>query len=298
VAKPPLLEGVLLPIVTPLSPEGSLDEDGLEQLCQAYLDEGVTGIVALGTTGEPSTLRPEERQRVIEICARACRERRAPCIVGPGSNDTAQTITEVQHLAEVDGVVAALCVVPYYSLPGQAGVVAHFEALAEASPVPIIVYNIPSRTAQPIEAESLLRLARHPNVIGVKQSLPLDLAALRVLAEAPSDFAVLCGEDAFLLPSTLLGGAGAITALAHVCTRTVVALISAARAGRLEEARRCHETLLPIVTAFSREPGPVIIKAVLHAKGHIASASVRLPYLPAARPNLEAALKAIEAAGG
>lgn len=297
-ASSPMLEGVLIPIVTPLAPDGSVDGQALERLCHGYLDEGVRGIVALGTTGEPATLRPEERRRVVEICATACRERGAPCVVGPGSNDTAATIGEVQRLAEVAGVVAALCVVPYYTLPGQAGVVAHFEAVAEASPIPIVLYNIPFRTAQPLEPDSLLHLAAHPNVIGVKQSLPLDVGALRVLAETPADFAVLCGDDAFLLPSTLLGGAGAITALAHVCTARVVAMIDAARNGKVEEGRRHHEALLPVVTACASEPGPVILKAVLHAQGRITSPGVRLPYVPAAPASLEAALRAIEAAGG
>lgn len=295
-ASSPALEGVFVPVVTPLAPDGHVDAAALERLCNGLLDDGVRGIVALGTTGEFATLRPDERQRVVEICATACRERGAPCVVGPGSNDTAATIASLQRLAETPGVTAALCVVPYYTLPGQAGVVAHFEALAEASPLPIVLYNIPFRTAQPLEADSLLHLAGHPNVIGVKQSLPLDVGALRVLAEAPSDFSVLCGDDAFLLASTLLGGAGAVTALAHVCTARVVAMVEAARAGKVEEGRRAHEALLPVVRTLLSEPGPVILKAVLHAQGRLASPGVRLPYVPAAPASVDAALRAIEAA--
>lgn len=292
------LEGLFVPVVTPLRADGSLDEAALESLVAHYLDAGVDGIVALGTTGEPHTLAPAERRRVVETCARVCRERGAPFVVGPGSNDTAATIAEVRALSEVEGVAAALCVVPYYTRPGRAGAVAHLEAVASASPVPIVCYNFPARTAQQITASDVLRLAEHPNVVGVKQSLPLDADGLAVLAGAPPGFAVLSGDDDFILASILLGGSGAISALAHVCTDRVVGLVAAARAGELAEARRHHDALLAVNAALLAEPPPTVLKGVLFAQDRIASPLVRLPLLPASPGAVGSALEAIEAAGG
>lgn len=292
------LDGVLLPVITPLSDDGSLDGGALEGLCHHYLDAGLTGIVALGTTGEFATLEPDERRRVVEICAGACRQRGAPLLVGPGSNDTATTIASLRALAEVDGVTAALCLVPYFLRPGEAGAVAHFEALAASSPLPIVVYNFPARTAQPLGTDALLRLAKTPGIVGVKQSLPLDADGLRLLAEAPGGFAVHCGDDAFLFPATLLGASGGISALAHVCTSRVLAMVEAGSAGKVEDGRAHHEALLPVNAALLAEAPPTLFKGVLHAQGRIRSPRVRLPLLPASPAAVDAALAAIDAAGG
>jgi len=145
-----------------------------------------------------------------------------------GTNSTAATITEVEALAEIASATAALCVVPYYLLPSQAGIVAHFEAVAAASPVPIVVYNIPYRTGRLLEPAGILQLANNPNIVGVKQAVGgIDAGTERVLAKAPLTFAVLGGDDPYLFPLTLLGGAGAIAASAHVCTSRFVQMIDA-----------------------------------------------------------------------
>jgi 4-hydroxy-tetrahydrodipicolinate synthase len=288
--------GVYLPLITPLTADGAVDAPGLQSLAHHYLDAGLAGLVALGTTGEPATLAPEERRLVVEACAEACTERGAQLIVGPGTNNTSTTIVDVRSLAEVKGVTAALCVVPYYTRPSQAGVMAHFEAVADASPVPLLLYNIPYRTGLALESETILALAKHPNIVGVKQSVPLDRGALRVLAEAPSDFAVLCGEDPYLFPATILGGAGAIAASAHFCTARVVEMIDAALAGNVGAGLARHEALLPVVESCFAEPSPTVIKGVLHARGLIASPAVRLPLLPATPVAVAASLTAIDQA--
>jgi 4-hydroxy-tetrahydrodipicolinate synthase len=290
--------GVYLPIVTPFGQDGEVDLQSLEGLAHHVIDAGIAGIVALGTTGEPATLRPDERRAVVEACARVTSDREVALIVGPGTNNTAATIADITSLAEIGDVDAVLCVVPYYTRPGQAGVLAHYEAVARASPLPVVAYNIPYRTGQPLELSTLLALASDPNIIGVKQSVPMDRTALRLLAEAPADFAVLCGEDAYLFPATVLGGAGAIAASAHVCTKQIVEMVAAAYASDVETGRARHNSLLPVIEACFAEPSPSVIKAVLHAQGLISSPAVRLPLVPASPVSLEAAMAAIDRVGG
>jgi 4-hydroxy-tetrahydrodipicolinate synthase len=178
----------------------------------------------------------------------------------------------------------------------QAGITAHFEQVADASPVPIVIYNIPFRTGQRAEAETLLRLAQHENIVGVKQSIGgIDNDSLRLLAEAPDGFAVLGGDDAHLAALALLGSAGGITASAHLRTSDWVAMVNAALDGRARHARHHHERLLPLVEACFAEPSPAVVKAVLHACGEIPTPSVRLPFLRASDATL---LRALAAASG
>jgi 4-hydroxy-tetrahydrodipicolinate synthase len=291
--------GVYVPLITPFASDGSVALDAVEVLAERYLDAGVAGLVPLGTTGETPLLEPDERRAILEVCARSCRARGAHLIVGAGTNSTRATIAATEALADVDGVTAALCVVPYYLRPSQAGIVAHFEAVAAASPVPLVLYNIPSRTGRVLERDGLLRLANHPNVAGVKQSAGgLDEATLGVLADAPPGFAVLGGDDAFLFPLVLLGGAGAVAASAHVCTRRWVELTECALAGKVDEGRAHHEALLPVAAACFAEPNPAVFKGVLAAQGLIPTADVRLPLTNASAGAVETALAAIAAAGG
>jgi 4-hydroxy-tetrahydrodipicolinate synthase len=292
-----MLRGVFVPVITPFAADGSVALDALERLANEYLDAGVAGLVPLGTTGESPLLDADEKRQVLEVCARAGRERGAPVVVGAGTNSTRATLAAVDELGRVDGVTGVLCVVPYYVRPSQAGIVAHFTELAEHSPVPVVLYNIPSRTGRLLEPAGLLELARTPNVIGVKQAVGgIDEGTLRVLAEAPDEFAVLGGDDPFLLPLVLMGGAGAICASAHVCTERFVAMIECGLAGKVDEGRAHHEALLPVVSACFSEPNPAVFKAVLHAQGRIPTPDVRLPLLPASAAARDRALAAVEAA--
>lgn len=294
----PALRGVYIPLVTPFAADGSVDLEAVEQLAVRALDAGVAGLVPLGTTGESPLLDSDEKHAVVDVCTRVARGRGAHVIVGAGTNSTRSTVSAVEGLAE-SGATAALCVVPYYLRPSQAGIVAHFEAVAAASPVPIVLYNIPSRTGQPLEPDSLLRLANTANVIGVKQSVgAVDVGTLRVLAEAPDDFAVLGGDDPILFPLVLLGGAGAVAASAHVCTRRYVEMIECGLAGKVDEGRAHHEALLPVARACFAEPNPAVFKGVLAAQGLIATPDVRAPLANASPAAVEAALEAITAAGG
>ena len=291
------LRGVYVPLVTPFAADGSVALDALERLSNRYLDAGVAGLVPLGTTGESPLLDAAEKRAVIDVTARVCAQRHAHLIVGAGTNNTAATIAAVEALAEIDAATHALVVVPYYLRPSQAGIVAHFQAVAAASPVPIVLYNIPSRTGVVLEPEGMLELAETANVAGVKQAVNgIDIATLRVLAEAPPSFAMLGGDDPYLLPTVLIGGAGAICASAHVCTERFVAMIECGLAGKVDEGRVHHEALLPVIRACFAEPNPAVFKGVLHRMGLIPTADVRLPLVNASDGAVERALAAIAVA--
>jgi 4-hydroxy-tetrahydrodipicolinate synthase len=246
-----VVSGLHVPLVTPFDERGAVDLAALERLAEEVLDGGADGLVALATTAEASSLDEREHDAVLAVCARVAVDRGAALIVGAGTNDTRTTIARHAALADVEGVTASLAVVPYYVRPSEAAIVAHFQAVAARSPVPVVLYNIPYRTGRGLGAPALLELAGTDGIAGVKQAVgALDADTLQLLAAAPADFAVLCGDDAFLLPLLLMGARGAIAASAHLCTERFAALVSAAAGGRLDEAREHAEALLPLVLAL------------------------------------------------
>jgi 4-hydroxy-tetrahydrodipicolinate synthase len=284
------LTGLYVPLITPFAASGELAPDALEGLAHGVLDDGAAGVVALGTTGEPATLTEAERRRVLDVCARVCRERSATLIAGAGSNDTAASARALAALAQWPEVSAALTVVPYYTRPSEAGVVAHFTELAAASPVPLVIYNIPQRTGVEIGWRALRRLAELPGVAGVKQAVGgLDSDTVMLLADRPDGFAVLCGDDMFASPLLALGASGAIMASAHLCTSAFAELIAAWRSGAAGRARALGHRLTPVAAALFAEPNPTVIKGVLHAQGRIPSPAVRLPLLAAGAGSVAAA---------
>jgi 4-hydroxy-tetrahydrodipicolinate synthase len=292
-----LLEGIYVPLITPFAADGSVALDAIERLCHESLDAGCAGIVALGTTGESSALDAAEQRAVIDACARVCVEHDAQLVVGAGTNNTAKTVAAVEALAGTPALIATLIVVPYYVRPSEAGIVAHFRAVADASPVPVVVYNIPVRTGRNLGPAGLLELARHPNVTGVKQAVgALDTDTLEILAAAPREFSLLGGDDPFLLPTVLMGGAGAICASAHVCTERFVAMFECGLAGKVDDGRAHAEALLPVVQSCFAEPNPAVFKGVLHAQGRIPTADVRLPLVAASAGAVESAMAAVAGA--
>jgi 4-hydroxy-tetrahydrodipicolinate synthase len=290
--------GLHVPLVTPFDETGAIDCDALERLAVEVLDAGADGLVALATTAEASSLDEREREAVIAVCARVAADCGAALIVGAGTNDTRTTIARHAALAAVEGVTASLAVVPYYVRPTEAAIVAHFQAVAARSPVPLVVYNIPYRTGRGLGAQALLELAATDGIAGVKQAVgALDADTLQLLAQAPADFAVLCGDDAFLLPLVLMGARGAIAASAHLCTERFAALLADANAGRLDDARAHAEALLELVLALFAEPSPAVLKALLHHAGRIATPDVRMPLSGASATAVARALAASEGAG-
>jgi 4-hydroxy-tetrahydrodipicolinate synthase len=292
-------ERLLVPVITPFGDDGRIDEEALERHADAVLAAGASGIVAAATTGESTALDDDERERTIAICAQACAARGAVLVVGAGTYNTKETIARHEALADVPGVSASLAVVPYYVRPSESAIVAHFRTVAEHSPVPLIVYNIPYRTARGLGSSALLELAHSDKIVGVKQAVGgIDVDTLQVLAAAPASFSVLGGDDAFLLPLTLMGGAGAIAASGNVATGRYAEMIDKGLAGDVVGARRVAETLLPLTVALFAEPSPAVIKAVLHAQGKIPTPHVRMPLADASPAARGQALAALEGAVG
>lgn len=284
------LAGLFIPLITPFTADGELAATALEGLAHRVLDGGATGIVALGTTAEHATLSDAERTQVLQICARVCRERGAPLIAGAGGNDTARSAAAVAALAVYPEVCAALTVVPYYSRPGEAGVIEHVRALADGGPVPLVIYNIPYRTGQTLSWAAISRIAALPGVAGIKHATgAVDRDTMLMMAARPEDFRVLAGDDLYVSPLLALGADGAILASAHVCTAEFARLVSLWRDGRAAEARALGHRLAPLSAALFAEPNPAVIKAVLHRSGQIPSPAVRLPLLPASEQAAEEA---------
>lgn len=290
------MHGLWVPVVTPLDEHGEVDVASLDRLARRLLADGCTGLVALGTTGEPATLSRAEKDQVVEACARACADTGGRLMVGVGSNCTTSTVEEARYVGERWEPAALLVVTPYYTRPAEAGVVEHVRTVAAAAPAPVVAYNIPYRTGRGLGADAILELARTPNVAGVKQSVgALDHDTLRVLSERPPEFAVLAGDDAFVAPTVMMGGAGAIAAAAHVCTAEFAAMIDAALAGDVPTASRLAHALLPVVAAGFAEPSPALWKSALHATGEIASPALRPPMTGASTPATTALLAAVRA---
>lgn len=287
------LKGLYVPVVTPFDADGAVAIDALERLADGCLEAGAAGIVALSTTGEATALSPDEASATVAACARVCGRREAGLIVGAGTNDTRTTIDRHRALAEVEGVTASLAVVPYYVRPSESAIVAHFQAVAAASPVPLVLYNIPYRTGRGLGAPALLELAATDNIVGLKQAVGgIDADTLTLLANLPSGFAVLGGDDPYLFPLCLMGAAGAIAASAQIRTERFVAMIDHGLAGRVEDGRKLAEVLLPLTLALFAEPSPAVIKGVLEAEGRIPTRTVRMPLADASDAAVEAALAA------
>jgi 4-hydroxy-tetrahydrodipicolinate synthase len=288
--------GLYVPLITPFTDAGEFAPAALERLAHAVIDDGAEGLVALGTTAEASTLTRAERRAVLDVCARVSRERGTLLIAGAGSNDTASTTAALRDLAAWPEVTAALTVVPYYTRPSPDGIVAHFRQAAAASPVPLLVYNVPYRTGTPVSCETMRELARIPGVTGVKHAVGgIDQDTVALMAGLPPGFAVLAGDDMFASPLLALGATGAVLASAHLCTREFAELVAAWRGGEAARARELGHRLAPLSAALFAEPNPVVIKGALYAQGKIPSPAVRLPLLPARADTVRAALMVADA---
>lgn len=290
------LTGLHVPLVTPFAADGPVDLASLERLAHDTLADGADGLVALGTTGEPATLTPAERAAVIDRIGGVCAEHRAVFTVGAGSNattDTAASLGGIDPRADF-----ALVVVPYYTRPSEAGVVEHYRRIAAASPVPLIVYDIPQRTGRTLSLDTLLDLAAIDGVGGFKHAAgAVTETTVRLLAaintSTPGAVSVLAGDDPFAAAVLALGGHGAISASANVAAGEFAALLAAWREHRLEEARVIGGALAGLSAALFAEPNPTVIKGVLAAQGRIATPAVRLPLLPASDGAVAAAVELV-----
>jgi 4-hydroxy-tetrahydrodipicolinate synthase len=282
----PILRGALTALVTPFTTDGVLDEPSLRELILLQMLAGIDGLVPCGTTGESPTLSAEERERVIALTVETVGERpsraRVPIIAGTGTNDTATTIAATRRAAEL-GADAALVVAPYYNRPDGRMLEAHFRAVADEGDLPIVVYNVPSRTATNVPADVFLRLAEHPRVIAIKEASGNLEQIATICRDRPRDVAVLSGDDAWTLAILAMGGDGVISVASNEIPGDMVWLCAAARAGDWDGARRAHIRWLPLFLAnFRGGPNPVPVKAGLAAMGVLRSDAVRRPLLPLA----------------
>jgi 4-hydroxy-tetrahydrodipicolinate synthase len=278
-----VFQGVLTALVTPFR-DGALDERALVDLVEVQIDAGVEGLVPCGSTGESATLSHAEHRRVVEVVVAAARGR-VPVVAGTGSNSTREAIELTRHAKEA-GADGALLISPYYNKPTQAGIVAHYAAIGRETGLPLVVYNIPGRTASNILPETMAQLADVEQVVGVKEACG-DVAQIsKTIALCPEDFAVLSGDDVFTLPVLAVGGSGVISTSSNVAPAEMVELVRAFRAGDLERARSLHYRLLPLFEALFAETNPIPVKAALALRG-LVSEEIRLPLLPLQQPHLQ-----------
>jgi 4-hydroxy-tetrahydrodipicolinate synthase len=281
-SRPPL-RGAFTALVTPFNPDGTLDEPSFRRLVRWQILAGIDGLVPCGTTGESPTLTPDERERLIAATIEVARERasrdRVVVVAGTGTNDTASTVRATRRAAEL-GADAALVVAPYYNRPDARMLEAHFRTVADEGDLPIVVYNVPSRTGVNVDAGTFLRLAEHPRVVAVKEaSGNLDQIAT-ICRNRPRDVSVLAGDDAWTLPVLAMGGDGVVSVASNEIPGELVALCAAARAGDWDGARRVHERWLPLFGAnFRGGPNPVPAKAAMQLMGLLGSDAVRGPLL-------------------
>jgi len=278
-----MFEGIHTALITPFR-DGALDEEALRRLVDIQIGAGVDGLVPCGSTGESATLSHDEHRRVVEIVIEASAGR-VPVIAGTGSNSTREAIELTRHAQEA-GAQGALLLSPYYNKPTQEGIYAHYAAIARETGFPLLVYNIPGRTASNIEPETLGRLARLDAIVGVKEASG-DLEQMaQVIARCPSDFAVLSGDDALTLPLLSIGGKGVISTSSNVAPEQVCALVRAFLGGDAEGAREVHYRLLPLFDALFCETNPIPVKAAAAALGWCTD-EMRLPLTPLSDPNRE-----------
>lgn len=268
--------GCLTALVTPFA-DGAVDYPALERLVEAQIAAGVHGLVPCGSTGESATLTHDEHADVIRAVVEVAKGR-VPVIAGTGSNATAEAIALTRR-AEDAGADGALLISPYYNKPTQDGIYQHYAAIAEATRLPLVVYNIPGRTASNITPETMARLARIPTVVGVKEASGNLEQVLAIRRLAGPDFAIWSGDDALTLPIVACGGQGVISVTSNVVPERFARMVAAALAGDIDTARAETLALAPLVSALFLEVNPIPVKTALHLLGHCRD-EFRLPLTP------------------
>lgn len=267
------IKGTGVALVTPMERNGEIDYKSLEQLVLHVLDD-VDYLVVLGTTGESATLTTREKLDVIQACISVC-DKKKPIVIGYGGNDTEKLIRQLDEY-DWDGIEAILSVTPYYNKPSQAGLHSHYMALADSSPRPVILYNVPGRTGCNMSASTTLSLAQHPNIIGIKEASGLVEQAMAIAAEKPEDFVLLSGDDMLTPALIAIGAEGVISVLANVFPAEFSQMVCLCRAGHYDQAARIWSQWLKLNPLLYEEGNPVGIKAALAMKG-IARPFLRLP---------------------
>ena len=272
-----IFRGAFVAIVTPFS-NGQVDEQGLVDLIEFHIANGTHGIVPCGTTGESATMSHDEHHRVVELTVKTVNGR-VPVLAGSGSNSTSEAIDLTRH-AKQAGADGVLMVSPYYNKPSQEGLYHHYKAVAEAVDIPIILYNVPSRTSSNILPQTVARIAAVDNIVGIKEATG-DLNQISELIRlCPQDFSVLSGDDFTSMPTVLVGGTGVISVTSNVAPKDMSQMMDAALAGDLARAKQLHYKLFPLMKAMFYDTNPVPVKKSLELMGKIRSGTPRLPLYP------------------
>ncbi len=286
--------GAIVAIVTPFI-NNEVDEQGLIDLINFQIENGTHGIVPCGTTGESATVSFDEHKHIIELTVKTVAGR-VPVIAGTGANSTAEAI-DLAKSAKESGADATLSVVPYYNKPSQEGLYLHFKAIAEAVDIPMILYNVPSRTVTNMLPETVARLARLDKIIGIKEASGSLQQITEVIRRCPDDFIVLSGDDFTSMPTVFIGGKGVISVTSNVHPRGMADLMEAALAGDIKKANEIHYSLYPLMTSMFSAPNPVPAKKGAELLGKIKDGSPRLPMSGIDDKSLETVTAAMKGAG-
>jgi len=276
-----LFKGTGVAIVTPFRKDDSIDFTALSNLVNYQIENKADYIVVLGTTGESVTLSNDEKHAVINTVIEAA-NKRVPLMVGIGGNNTQEIVTKIKSF-DFTGIDGVLSVSPYYNKPTQTGIYEHYKAIANISPIPIVLYNVPGRTGMNVTAETTLRLANDfKNIIAVKEASGNMQQVMDILKNKPENFSVISGDDALAFPLACLGCDGVISVTANVATKEVSNMIRFALEQKYDQARKLHYQLLDLTTMFFTEGSPAGVKAALDIK-KLTSAHVRLPLVPVSK---------------
>ncbi len=289
-----MFKGSFVALITPMRADGSVDEKAFESFVDWQIREGTHGLVPVGTTGESPTLSHDEHKRVVELTV-AVAKGRVPVIAGAGSNSTAEAI-DLAHHAKLAGADAALVVTPYYNKPTQEGLFLHFTAIADAADLPIIIYNIPPRSVVDMSVETMARLAKHPNIVGVKDATANLARPLHTRRACGAEFCQMSGEDHTALAFLAAGGVGCISVTGNVAPRLCSTMQTAWAEGRVAEAMAIQNRLLAMHDAMFCETSPGPVKYAASLLGHT-SEKCRLPLAPCSEPT-KARIRAAMAEAG
>jgi len=288
-----MFKGAIVAIATPFK-KGKVDEEALRGLIEFQIKNGTDGIVPCGTTGESPVLSHKEHDRVVEITVNAVKKR-VPVIAGTGSNSTDEAIRLTRHAYDV-GADGALIVAPYYNRPTQEGLYQHYKLIAEKVPIPIIVYNIPSRTGVNITPDTMAKLSKIKNIVGVKEAAGSLQQMQEMITACGPNFSVLSGDDFFTFPLMCLGGHGIISVASNVAPAAVAELVDAISAGKFKKAKELHYKLTPLVNSLFIETNPAPVKAALAMMGKI-QYEIRLPLVKLSDANYEKLKQALKTFG-
>ena len=278
--KKPIFTGMATALVTPMTPEG-IDYEAFGRFIDFQIESGINALVAMGTTGENATIEPADQYEVIRYTVQRAAGR-VPVIAGTGTNNTAHVLENTKRACEA-GADAVLVVTPYYNKATQAGLIAHFTAVADVSTVPVILYNVPGRTGCNIQPKTLAVLAEHPNIVALKEASGNMAQFMEMMRLAGDKIAIYSGEDALTAPMMSMGCKGAISVLSNVVPAQAVAMTDAAKAGNFEEAARLQLSMLPLIDALFSQVNPIPAKAAVSAMG-FGQDYLRMPLTPMEEP--------------